>query len=282
MFSIRKETRKDRLEVERLIYRVLNKNNDNKCYEHYKVCRLRGTKDFYKDFTFVAEEKGEIVGFITLSKAIIKDGDTEVETLFLHPLVVHDEYQRRGIGKTLLKAALDEAKFLGHQHVFAYGCKEYLSLHGFTSTGHLEITNKEGKKEKDMLVITFKRDSLKDIKGKLLISPTLIEVDENEFNLYHHALYQVKEKKEKGIKNAKKIALIASIIFSLVAATFLILSSNNIVSSEVGLGTVVFAIAGCLGSISFSHFNDQNKVMGWISLILSLIIFALGFMMILG
>ena len=204
MFSVRKETKKDRLEIERLIYQVLNSLDDNPCYEHYYVCKLRGTKDFNKDLTFVAEEYGKLLGFVTLSNAVIKDGDNEVQTLLLRPVVVHEEYQRRGIGKSLIKAALDEARFFGHKHVFVYGEKEYFAKLGFTSTGAYEVYNQEGKKEKNMLVIQFKIGSLDNVKGRLIEAKVFNEFNQEEFDYYHHALFMVKEKKEIKIKNTKK------------------------------------------------------------------------------
>lgn len=280
MFSVRKETKKDRLEIERLIYQVLNSLDDNPCYEHYYVCKLRGTKDFNKDLTFVAEEYGKLLGFVTLSNAVIKDGDNEVQTLLLRPVVVHEEYQRRGIGKSLIKAALDEARFFGYKHVFVYGEKEYFAKLGFTSTGSYEVYNKEGKKEKNMLVIQFKIGSLDNVKGRLIEAKVFNEFNQEEFDYYHHALFMVKEKKEIKIKNTKKYTFFFALGFTLIAVLFLILRKNNIVSPEVGLGAVVFAIAGCFASISTSHFANKQKLMGWISLILTIIIFTLGILIV--
>lgn len=280
MFSIRKETRKDRLEVERLIYKVLKTNDDNPCYEHYKICKLRGTKDFNKELTFVAEELGVIIGFITLSNAIIKTDNEEISTLLLRPIVVHDEYQRRGVGKTLLKAAINEAKFLGYKHIFVFGEKDYFSKFGFISSNAYEIYNEEGKKEKNLLVMQFKNGSLNNVKGELLIANAFKEVDLNEFNYYHHELHVIKEKKEIKIKNVKKLAFFGSLFFTLVAIVFFILKKNNIISNDLGLGMIVLSISGCFASISVSHFSNKQSLMGIISSLLASIIFILGMLII--
>ena len=131
MFSVRKEKRKDYLEVERLVYKVMN-NGEETCYDHYHLCRLRGTKDYNKELSFVAEELGKIIGYVTLCNATIKGEDKEVNTLVLFKVVVHEEYRNKGVGKTLIKAALDEAKFLGYKHVFVYGNKDFFAHFGFT------------------------------------------------------------------------------------------------------------------------------------------------------
>ncbi len=281
MFIVRKETKKDRLEVERLIYRVL-KEDDKPCYEHYKICRLRGTKDFNKELTFVAEEDDKIVGFLTLSRGIIKNENEEIETLILYPLVVHDEYRVRGIGKTLIKAALDEAKYLGYSHVFVYGDKDYFGKYGFASTGAYQITNENGKKEKMMLVHIFKLGSLNDVSGTLMMSPTFKEIDEKEFEYYHQALHVYKKKQEISAKTIKKINLILSIVFVLAAIVLFILSKNNIVGVEVGLGSILFAIGGCLACIAFSHALAKQYLMTIISGILSLIVLIFGFFVAFG
>ncbi len=280
MFSIRKETKKDHLEVERLIYKVLKTNDDAPCYEHYKICKLRGTKDFNKELTFVAEELGKIIGFVTLSNAVIKNEKEEIPTLLLRPIVVHEDYQRKGVGKTLLKAVINEAKFLGYKHIFVYGEKEYFSKFGFTSLGAYEIFNEEGKKEKNMLVIQFKTGALNDVKGKLIISSSFKDVDQNEFEYYHHALHAIKENKEIKTKNIKKIAFFCSLFFTLLAVIFFILKNNNIISNDLGLGMVVMAITGCFASISVSHFSDKQLLMGTISASLTAILFILGLLII--
>jgi putative acetyltransferase len=96
------------------------------------VDRLREGNSFLPELSIIASVDNKIVGHILLSKiVIINDYQTEFESLALAPLSVVPEYQKRGIGSTLIKVGLKKAKELNFKSVIVLGHKAYYPKFGF-------------------------------------------------------------------------------------------------------------------------------------------------------
>jgi len=63
----------------------------------------------HRGFNFVAEEEGRLVAHL----ALVRVGDTAQVSAFVHP-----EFRRRGIGSTLLRVAIDQARDMGLRHIW--------------------------------------------------------------------------------------------------------------------------------------------------------------------
>ncbi len=63
----------------------------------------------HRGFNFVAEEEGRLVAHLSL----IRVGDTAQVSAFVHP-----DSRRRGIGSTLLRVAIDQARDMGLRHIW--------------------------------------------------------------------------------------------------------------------------------------------------------------------
>ena len=73
------------------------------CNEHYLVHKMRNHQDFVKEMDFVAEYNGKIIGNIMYTEAwLINENGKEKEIISFGPLSVLPEYQRKGIGSTLI------------------------------------------------------------------------------------------------------------------------------------------------------------------------------------
>jgi putative acetyltransferase len=81
----------------------------------------------------VAEEDGEIVGFIALSRMEVSADGGPVEALGLAPVAVRPDVQGCGIGSTLIKAAIEGARRQGAALVFVLGAPDYYGRFGFTA-----------------------------------------------------------------------------------------------------------------------------------------------------
>ncbi|QIG42890.1 N-acetyltransferase [Nocardioides anomalus] len=79
----------------------------------------------------VAEEDGDVVGHVLLSRSWIDARPALVEVLVLSPLSVAPAHQRRGTGTALVAAAIDAARALGVPAVFLEGDPAYYSARGF-------------------------------------------------------------------------------------------------------------------------------------------------------
>jgi predicted N-acetyltransferase YhbS len=89
--------------------------------------RLREHVDHLQDLSFTARIGTLLVGSVRLLPVVIG----ETRALLLGPLTVEPPFRGRGIGRALLKRALDEAKARGHRLVLLVGDEAYYSRVGF-------------------------------------------------------------------------------------------------------------------------------------------------------
>lgn len=79
----------------------------------------------------VAEAGGEVVGHVGLSRSWVDAPERLVDVLVLSPLAVAPDHQHRGLGGTLVAAALDAAAEEGSPAVFLEGSPDYYGRRGF-------------------------------------------------------------------------------------------------------------------------------------------------------
>jgi len=100
--------------------------------------RLRAGRLPAEDLSFVATERGRIVGTVRLWHVAAGRGRP---ALLLGPLAVHPDCRSRGIGAALTQHALAEARRLGHGAVLLVGDAPYYGRFGFSAdkTGALRM-----------------------------------------------------------------------------------------------------------------------------------------------
>jgi putative acetyltransferase len=79
----------------------------------------------------VAEQDGQIVGHVQLSRSWVDAPERLVEVLVLSPLSVLPGYQKKGIGGKLVARAIEEAGKAGAPMLFLEGSPHYYSRLGF-------------------------------------------------------------------------------------------------------------------------------------------------------
>ena len=79
----------------------------------------------------VAEDAGEVVGYVALSRAWLDARERLVDVLVLSPLGVLPARQGRGIGTSLLREAVLGAESLGAPLVFLEGAPDYYAARGW-------------------------------------------------------------------------------------------------------------------------------------------------------
>ena len=84
-------------------------------------------RDEFGSFAYVAEEEGEVVGHVQMSRAWV--GESAV--LALGPIGVKPERQGKGIGSSLVRAALEEARRRDEPVVILLGEPAYYGRFGF-------------------------------------------------------------------------------------------------------------------------------------------------------
>jgi len=110
---------------------------------------VEAVRDEAGSFALVAEFEGDIVGHVQLSRARV--GETDV--LALGPIGVLPESQRRGIGSSLVRAALDEARRRGESAVILLGDPSTYGPLGFVPASRYGLRNPfAGMQEEDFVI----------------------------------------------------------------------------------------------------------------------------------
>lgn len=116
--------------------------------EQFIIIALRGAKAL--TISLVAEMNGHIVGHIAFSPVVISDGTKD--WYGLGPVSVLPEYQKQGIGKSLITQGLYLLKKLGGQGCALVGDPEYYNRFGFKNCPKLIY---EGVPQEVFLVLPF-------------------------------------------------------------------------------------------------------------------------------
>jgi predicted N-acetyltransferase YhbS len=133
MVTIRHERSTDAAAREALLDRAYGDARFEKPSERLRAGRLPAD-----GLAFAAIENGRLVGTVRLWHVAAGPGRP---ALLLGPLAVAPEHQGRGIGASLMRRALREARRLGHRALLLVGDAAYYSRFGFSAekTGALRL-----------------------------------------------------------------------------------------------------------------------------------------------
>ena len=95
------------------------------------VTRLH--EDFDSEISLVAEQAGEIVGHVMLSRMSVSGDSRAFRALGLGPVGVRPGMQGGGVGSELIRASLAVAGALGEEIVFVLGEPDYYTRFGFSA-----------------------------------------------------------------------------------------------------------------------------------------------------
>ena len=129
MLTIRQENKNDYEEVYNVIKTAFETAEHSDGNEQDLVVALRKRDNFIPELSLVAVIDNKIVGYILFTK--IKIG--KQEELALAPLGVLPEYQKQGIGRTLIQEGNKKAKELGYHYSVVLGSDKYYPKFGYVS-----------------------------------------------------------------------------------------------------------------------------------------------------
>lgn len=132
---IRKETDADAGAISEVIVAAFETLGVSNHTEQFIIEALRAAKAL--TLSLVAEVDGRVVGHIAFSPVTISDGTTQ--WYGLGPVSVLPEYQRQGIGKSLIQEGLSRLKELGAKGCCLVGHPEYYRQLGFRNVAGLVV-----------------------------------------------------------------------------------------------------------------------------------------------
>lgn len=124
---IRKEEPKDYEIIYSVVKNAFDSAKHSDGNEQDLVNALRKGEAFIPELSLVAEVDGQIVGHIMFTRGKIEE-DT---VLVLAPLSVLPEYQKKGIGISLIKEGHKIAKELGYEYSIVLGSEKYYPKTGY-------------------------------------------------------------------------------------------------------------------------------------------------------
>ena len=167
--------------------------------EHAVVNKLRRSKDFIKELTYVIEVDGQVEGgiFYTHSKIVNREGK-EIKTISFGPVFISPKFHRQGLGRKLITHTIEKAKETGYGAILTLGYPYHYEPYGFLSGKKYNISMPDMKFYKGLLVLPLYEGALENISGYVVFSEDLEvtpeEVEEFEKNFPY---------KEKGFQESQ-------------------------------------------------------------------------------
>ena len=136
---IRNESANDYSEILKLTYKAfqtVDYPGRRRMDEHFLISLLKESDYVIPELCFVAEYEGEIAGHILYTKSKFKRPDgSKADTITFGPLSVLPKYQKRGVGKALVRHSMEKAQEMGHKAVLITGIPDYYPKLGFKRSG---------------------------------------------------------------------------------------------------------------------------------------------------
>lgn len=130
---------------------------------------LRKSSKYLPGLSLVAEQNGELIGHIMLTRLEIclTSGINKIKALLIAPLSVKLEYRNKQIGSALVKEGLRLAKKAGYAAVFLCGDPDYYKRFGFVKSSSFNIKNENGIPDKYSLAYELVPGALSKLSGTI-------------------------------------------------------------------------------------------------------------------
>lgn len=152
--KIRLETKEDHLKVEELTREAFWNLYTPGCDEHYLCHILRGHKDFIQELGYVAEIDGNVIASIMYTVSYLFSDDQEkVEIVSFGPLCVHPDYQRKGIGASLIEKTKLLVQKRNIPAIVIYGDPHNYCKYGFKNGIDYQVSNMDEQYPLGLLVL---------------------------------------------------------------------------------------------------------------------------------
>ena len=171
VLAIRPEEPPDHPQVFRLHQLAFGQPGEAKLVE-----ALRRSPVFIPELSLVAVEEHAVVGHILFTRVAVRSGGTAVEALSLAPMAVLPARQRSGIGSSLVRRGLADARDLGHRVVIVVGHPEYYPRFDFVAGEPLGIHPPFEVSAGAFMVLELRPGDLATVRGEVEYPPEFAEM----------------------------------------------------------------------------------------------------------
>ena len=122
--------------------------------------------------SIVAEQDGGIVGHILFTPAQIEDGTEKTDGMGLGPMAILPDYQRKGIGSTLIRFGLEEIRKTGTPFVVVVGHPWFYPKFGFEKASKYGIRCEYDQvPEEAFMILVFRPQEFQGVHGVAIERP---------------------------------------------------------------------------------------------------------------
>ena len=125
--------------------------------------------------SWVATAHGGVIGHVAFSPITLVPDHPAIGGLGLAPVGVLPEFQRQGIGGTLIVRGLEACKQRGCDVVVVLGDPRYYARFGFEDARRYQLDN-EYHAEDEFMVLELRSGALRDVRGLVKYQPEFTEV----------------------------------------------------------------------------------------------------------
>jgi len=172
---IRQENAADYKEIDNITYKAFDKSGE---LVVELVNLIRKSPNYIPALSLVAEKEGKIVGHTMLSHLNLDDNDTVHRVVTLSPISIKPEMQKKGIGSSLIKAAIKKADALGEPLIMLEGDPNYYLRFGFKPGKEFDISIALPHWAPEAAMILPLSKYNQDIKGKIIYPPYFDKVNQ--------------------------------------------------------------------------------------------------------
>ncbi|MFC3199477.1 GNAT family N-acetyltransferase [Parapedobacter deserti] len=135
------------------------------------VNSLRKSNRFIPELSLVAEINKEIIGHIVYTKIEIHQGEGCFKSIALAPLSVRPDFQKLGVGSTLIHTSLSLATELNYNSIIVLGHKHYYPKFGFTATERWGIKAPFDVPAGSLMGLELRPGALEHVSGTIKYAP---------------------------------------------------------------------------------------------------------------
>ncbi len=157
------------------VFRV-NESAFGRPNEALLVDALRRSPAFIPRLSLVALDGPQVVGHILFTAVEVRGARDSYPALALAPMGVLPAFQRTGIGSSLVRRGLDDARELGHGVVIVVGHPGYYPRFGFVPAEPLGIRAPFEVPSAAFMALELRPDALRGVRGEVRYPPEFADV----------------------------------------------------------------------------------------------------------
>ncbi|MBU0607739.1 MAG: N-acetyltransferase [Armatimonadetes bacterium] len=169
--TIRTESEDDFPLVRELVKAAFETAHVSSGDEQNYVDRVRESDAYLPELSLVAEDEGELIGHIMLSRmSIVRDDGSDLATLTIAPVSVTPARQNQGVGTSLMQEAMRLAREAGHKSVLLVGDPAYYHRFGFRTTADFGLRSTQGIPDENVMACELVPQALQGVSGTITFS----------------------------------------------------------------------------------------------------------------